>query len=80
MSRVSVAEHTKLSVFLARGLLRKLAGRLLAHPLLNWQLPGKTDRLVISPQDLRTLPCHLADPEARLAGLDGFFAARLERI
>ena len=54
MSRVSVAEHTKLSVFLARGLLRKLAGRLLAHPLLNWQLPGKTDRLVISPKDLRT--------------------------
>jgi 16S rRNA (cytosine967-C5)-methyltransferase len=30
--------------------------------------------------DLRTLPCHLADPDPRLAGLDGFFAARLERI
>ena len=30
--------------------------------------------------DLRTLPCHLADPDSRLAGLDGFFAARLERI
>ncbi len=29
--------------------------------------------------DLRTLPCHLADPDPRLAGLDGFFAARLER-
>jgi uncharacterized heparinase superfamily protein len=54
MSRVSVAEHTRLSVFLARGLLRKLAGRVVAHPFLNWQLPGKTDRLVISPQDLRT--------------------------
>ena len=54
MSRVSVAEHTKLSVFLARGLLRKLAGRLVVHPLLYWQLPGKTDRLVISPKDLRT--------------------------
>ncbi|HEY6256483.1 MAG TPA: RsmB/NOP family class I SAM-dependent RNA methyltransferase [Xanthobacteraceae bacterium] len=30
--------------------------------------------------DLRTLPCHLADPDPRMAGLDGFFAARLERI
>ena len=30
--------------------------------------------------DLRTLPCHLADPDPRLAGLDGFFAARLERL
>jgi uncharacterized heparinase superfamily protein len=54
MSRVSVAEHTKLSVFLARGLLRKFVGRVIGHPLLNWSLPAKTDRLVISPQDLRT--------------------------
>jgi 16S rRNA (cytosine967-C5)-methyltransferase len=30
--------------------------------------------------DLRTLPCHLPDPNPRLAGLDGFYAARLERI
>jgi 16S rRNA (cytosine967-C5)-methyltransferase len=30
--------------------------------------------------DLRTLPCQLADPDPRMAGLDGFFAARLERI
>ena len=29
--------------------------------------------------DLRTLPCHLPDPDSRFAGLDGFFAARLER-
>jgi len=27
--------------------------------------------------DLRTLPCHLPDTDSRLAGLDGFFAARL---
>ena len=27
--------------------------------------------------DLRTLPCHLPHPDARLAGLDGFYAARL---
>jgi 16S rRNA (cytosine967-C5)-methyltransferase len=29
--------------------------------------------------DLRTLPCHLPDPEPRFAGLDGFYAARLVR-
>ena len=29
--------------------------------------------------DLRTLPCHLADPDPRMAGLDGFYAARLQR-
>jgi 16S rRNA (cytosine967-C5)-methyltransferase len=30
--------------------------------------------------DLRTLPCHLPDPDSRLGGLDGFYAARLQRI
>jgi 16S rRNA (cytosine967-C5)-methyltransferase len=30
--------------------------------------------------DLRTLPCHLTDPDSRMAGLDGFYAARLQRI
>jgi 16S rRNA (cytosine967-C5)-methyltransferase len=35
----------------------------------------------ISPAgDLRTLPCHWPDAEPRMSGLDGFFAARLERI
>ena len=29
--------------------------------------------------DLRTLPCHFPDAEPRLAGLDGFYAARLQR-
>jgi uncharacterized heparinase superfamily protein len=54
MSRVSVAEHAKLSMFLARGLLRKLVVGAAARVLVNWPLPGKADRLVISPQDLRT--------------------------
>ncbi len=30
--------------------------------------------------DLRTLPCHWPDPDPRVQGLDGFFAARLERV
>ena len=55
MSRVSVAERTKLSVFLARGLLRRFVGRVLAHPLVQWPFSfGKADRLLIAPQDLRT--------------------------
>ena len=29
--------------------------------------------------DLRTLPCHLADAEARFAGVDGFYAARFRK-
>jgi 16S rRNA (cytosine967-C5)-methyltransferase len=35
----------------------------------------------ISPDgDLRTLPCHLADADSRFAGVDGFYAARLEKL
>src|SRR5262245_56846893 len=30
--------------------------------------------------DLRTLPCHLPDPDSRMAGLGGFYAARLQKI
>ena len=58
MSRVSIAERTRLSMHLARRGMRNFAGRLRGHPLLRWNLlPGKTDRLEIAPQDLRT-----ADP------------------
>jgi uncharacterized heparinase superfamily protein len=58
MSRASIAERTKLSMHLARRGMRNFAGRLRGHPLLRWNLlPGKTDRLEIAPQDLRT-----ADP------------------
>jgi 16S rRNA (cytosine967-C5)-methyltransferase len=35
--------------------------------------------LVTPTGDLRTLPLHLPDPDARWGGLDGFFAARLAR-
>ena len=33
--------------------------------------------IVTAAGDLRTLPCHLPHPDPRLAGLDGFYAARL---
>jgi 16S rRNA (cytosine967-C5)-methyltransferase len=33
---------------------------------------------ILTPEgDLRTLPCHLPNPDPRLGGLDGFYAARL---
>jgi uncharacterized heparinase superfamily protein len=55
MSRVSVAERAKLSALLLRSGMRKLGSRLSFHPLLRWRFfPGKTDRLIIAPQDLRT--------------------------
>jgi uncharacterized heparinase superfamily protein len=55
MSRVSVAERTRLSVFLARGLVHRLTCRVTTHPVVDWPFSfGKTDRVVIAPQDLRT--------------------------
>ena len=56
MSRVSVANHAKLSWLLIRGAMRRLAGRVNGHPFLRWpvRLPLKADRLLIAPQDLRT--------------------------
>jgi len=40
---------------------------------------GGVNDFVGAAGDLRTLPCHLADPEPRLAGCDGFYAARLRK-
>jgi 16S rRNA (cytosine967-C5)-methyltransferase len=37
------------------------------------------DEFVTRDGDLRTLPCHLPDDDSRLAGLDGFYAARLRK-
>ena len=36
--------------------------------------------IVTAEGDLRTLPCHLPNPDPRLGGLDGFYAARLVKI
>jgi 16S rRNA (cytosine967-C5)-methyltransferase len=35
------------------------------------------DEFIAANGDLRTLPCHLPDADSRLAGLDGFYVARL---
>jgi 16S rRNA (cytosine967-C5)-methyltransferase len=42
------------------------------------EIGGLSD-LLTSDGDLRSLPCHLSNPDPRLSGLDGFYAARLER-
>jgi len=64
-------EH-QVDALLSRGLpLRR-------RPISKEEVFGMADWL--SPiGDLRTLPCQLPDREARMAGLDGFYAARLER-
>jgi 16S rRNA (cytosine967-C5)-methyltransferase len=38
------------------------------------------DEFLTESGDLRTLPCHFPDPDSRLAGLDGFYAARLQKL
>jgi 16S rRNA (cytosine967-C5)-methyltransferase len=49
------------------------------RPVLADELCGHAEWLTAE-GDLRTLPCHLGDPDSRLSGLDGFYAARLQRI
>jgi 16S rRNA (cytosine967-C5)-methyltransferase len=62
-----------------------IAGALAEHPEVR-RKPISTnefsglDDLITPTGDLRTLPCQWPDAEPRMAGLDGFFAARLERI
>jgi 16S rRNA (cytosine967-C5)-methyltransferase len=40
---------------------------------------GGLAEIITGEGDLRTLPCHLPHQDLRLGGLDGFYAARLER-
>jgi len=55
MMRVTVAERLGLSALIGRRVLRSLLERVNTHPLLRWRYgSGKTDRLLIAPQDLRT--------------------------
>jgi 16S rRNA (cytosine967-C5)-methyltransferase len=52
--------------------------RLRRRPIMAAEVGG-LEAAVTPAGDLRTLPCHWPDPDPRMAGLDGFFAARLER-
>jgi 16S rRNA (cytosine967-C5)-methyltransferase len=55
--------------------------RIRRHPISATEFPG-LEGFVTALGDLRTLPCHWPDPgpDPRMSGLDGFFAARLERV
>jgi 16S rRNA (cytosine967-C5)-methyltransferase len=61
----------------------RIVAELLAHdetlrrePLAAGEVAGHAEFTTMQ-GDLRTLPCHLPDNDSRLAGLDGFYAARL---
>ena len=48
------------------------------HPIGADEVAGLAE--LLTPEgDLRTLPCHLPDPDPRMAGLDGFYSARIIR-
>jgi 16S rRNA (cytosine967-C5)-methyltransferase len=53
--------------------------RLRRRPILAEEVGGLAE-LLTPVGDLRTLPCHLPDPDERMSGLDGFYAARLDRL
>jgi 16S rRNA (cytosine967-C5)-methyltransferase len=53
--------------------------RVRRNPVAAAEVAGSAE-FVTAAGDLRTLPCQLPDPEPRLAGLDGFYAARLTRV
>jgi len=53
--------------------------RVRRQPIAAADLPGLDD-FVTPLGELRTLPCHWPDADPRMSGLDGFFAARLERV
>jgi 16S rRNA (cytosine967-C5)-methyltransferase len=47
-------------------------------PIVASEVFGR-DEFITKDGDLRTLPCHLPDSDSRLAGLDGFYAARFQK-
>jgi 16S rRNA (cytosine967-C5)-methyltransferase len=49
------------------------------QPIAAGEIDGRSE-LLTPAGDLRTLPFHLPDPDPRLAGLDGFYAARLRKL
>jgi 16S rRNA (cytosine967-C5)-methyltransferase len=52
---------------------------LIRRPISPDEVYGRSE-WITADGDLRTLPSHLPDPDSRMAGLDGFYAARLQRI
>ena len=48
-------------------------------PIMAAEVFGQTD-FINQDGDLRTLPCHFTDADSRFAGIDGFYAARLQKL
>ena len=82
---MSVAQRRRISTLIAGRFARSLVARASGSTVALSRLwPGRADRLIIAPHDLRTadgdlrtLPCHLPHVDPRLGGLDGFYVARL---
>ena len=55
------------------------AERLEAAPVDPAEVAGRGE-LITAAGDLRTLPSHFPHADPRMAGLDGFFAARLIKV
>lgn len=53
--------------------------RVRRKPITAAEFPA-LEEFITPPGELRTLPCDWPDPDPRMHGLDGFFAARLERV
>jgi len=62
-------EHAVAALLAADATLRR-------HPIQPSEVAGLAE-IVTDEGELRTLPCHLPHPDPKLAGLDGFYAARL---
>jgi 16S rRNA (cytosine967-C5)-methyltransferase len=62
-------EHAVAALLAADATLRRL-------PIDPAEVAGLAE-IVTAEGELRTLPCHLPHPDPKLAGLDGFYAARL---
>lgn len=52
--------------------------RLRRRPIAPADVAGHAE-FITPAGDLRTLPCHLPDVDSRMAGIDGFYAARIEQ-
>jgi 16S rRNA (cytosine967-C5)-methyltransferase len=53
--------------------------RVRRRPITTADFPGLGE-FVTPLGEVRTLPCHWPDADPRMSGIDGFYAARLERV
>ena len=76
--QISQHAHSEIVGMLPEGNWITRAPSLRRTPLTAGEIPG-IEAFITPDGDLRTLPSQWEDADPRMAGLDGFFAARLER-